>query len=64
MLLLFIVIYVLKEELVFVYIIIYNGKVRCLKSGNNFGYLEATDILKFARSPPKFEILIFHCILC
>ena len=33
-----------------------------MKSGHNFGYLEATDISKFAQSPPKFEILIFHCI--
>ena len=41
---------------------LYNGKVICLKSGHNFGYLEATDISKFAQSPRKFEILIFHCI--
>ena len=40
---------------------LYNRKVRCLKSGHNFGYLEATDISKFGWGPPKFEILIFHC---
>ena len=64
LLLLFIVILFSKERVSIVNgicISLYNGKIRCLKSGHNFGYLEATDISKFGWSPPKFEILIFHC---
>ena len=40
------------------------GKSECLKSGHNFGCLEATDISKFARSPPKIrdtDISLYNC---
>ena len=33
--------------------------MRIMKFGYNFGNLKAS---KFGKSPPKFEILIFHCI--